>query len=1522
MRIVVGVLISRLILHILNRERDEHVELFSYVARNQNVDDAVGDEGLHADDLIGTDNETYSGECISRNVIGEFTGNLTAEQATCITHTKREDCVDPCLWYTPDRETEGVTDTDLADIDETPRVCAREPVKGVCASGFELGKDGCCTLPVSDLPGAGAIALEVGLEITKGEACGLIIALSPAILKFLAGEGLTEGAERAMKRAFRAMDMAKTGTKVIAKMKTRLAAKTGVKFGSARVTTIGGRVANKLGSDAARQAAKATAKMATKMAKKMATTMAVRAGAKLASMAAKASSVIAAPLIIFDIFSMLLDMGDPRGYNTFAENAVIQQAREVSEYELQKFAQKQKIEYPFTFPLTTAFPAAWDTVVTPALEERYLNAAMVRLSEDHIMLLFEALLDETDFPEDVTNAIGVNLMEEMNRNPHDRDDEVYRALTSGQVVTGTRWIDTGRSKPKHGRQITDANLIKRLQSKVPTATTNLGLARAVKRFGGLLDSIPFLSTEEDVVNPFTEDIRLTVEEVPTKTSGKPFKFDAYTYVELNGKYYVSSDIGVPGRFIDRCVHMTTAARQGVSLSMEGVKWWNAWHKEEWFTYNDLFQRPPDMPENYEAPPVALWSTEYLVLDEENPGTSDKPNMKVRKLSQPAALYLPAGHIVAYCEKKRDAAFFGGLLGQEVPDMNSGVDPTDYGVYFDDGTGELGGLGCVYTSQYCTRMGLKHKYSHQSRESDCFMDGGQEVAEFIFGTTITRGVYEGAHNLLGFVCDPECKVTEYCEGGKCYPKQEYGRPVGVTAGWKCLSGAENWGKCTECKVAEDCDGYTTETSQKKIDCNHGECYCNRETLCEKKRDSCLKTNKFKCDHEKVYCDTNDWCKSGLCDIVVGQSNVCRKEDSEKNRENGEFCNEKYDQCKSGLCAYHKCEPRIPACTELECWQKLGTTNEPCHRDADCEDNAYCRKVAGQRNACRKKDTVRNRPDGEYSEAHDQCASNYSKNWICTPQKDSCLTTDKNHKSCDDKHCDENQECTSGLCDIVVGQPNRCRRAETETGRANGEFCNETDAQCASGLCAHHKCEPKIPACTNLDCWQKLGTADHPCNDDNDCEDNAHCRKVAGQRNTCRKKDTVRNRLNGEYSEAHDQCASNYSKNWICTAKKDPCLKTNKEDKSCDDKHCDENQECKSGSCDIVVGQPNRCRRAESETERGRGEFCNANDGQCSSGLCAWHMCRNRIPACTALSCNQKGDGSDEPCHRNEDCVTGAYCRKVVGQRNTCRKSGGGRPNGEYCDANNQCSSRVCHGNICRQCTVDGHCGGGNYCSGHTCHNKRGHAQSCGEDGQCHSGTCSHFTHHKNNKGQKQCCNGHGQWYTWAGGPQLCKNQPDGHECSYNEQCANGVCHHGECRGKFGLNERCSTDGQCHSSTCASLTHHDHNHGVKHCCNGHGQWYTWTGGPRLCTNQPHNYTCSYSQQCASGRTCHGGECKNKRTSYSWTPCHTHWWHGRNGGGSAQCKYYKKGSYTGEWRDCGNQGQHMWYKARVNCKTESYS
>ena len=1263
LKVFVGMLIAYIVLQMLKRGKGTgDDETFSYIARTSAVDAVIGTEGLSVNDILGdgtigdgtTGNGTTGdgttgggvtdGECISRNVFGEFTGELTDEQALCITYSQQETCVEPCLWYTRDRDAPTGSDEDLADIDESGKACARDPVGGVCAAGFALGTDGCCNLRESVGPSHTERALDMGLEIAKGEVGGVILAMSPAILKFLAGEGLTKGGELAMKRGFKALGMGKEGVKLIAKVKARLATKMGVRFGAAKVTKIGGKLATRVGSKVMARAALATARMARILAKKLATTMAVRAGAKLASIAAKATSVIAAPLAIIDIFSMVLDMGDPRGYNTFAENAVIQQAREMSEYMLNNFASTENIEYPFTFPLTTAFPLAWQQVVSPALESRYLNAAMTKLSADHLLTVFEALLDEADFPDDVNEAIGMNLIAETNRDPVDRDNEVYRVLTTGQVVTGVRWVDTGRSKPSTGRQLTHTGLVNLLRRKIPTETRNLGLARAVQRYGGLIGSLPFLSKEEKDVNPFVEDIVLTPEEM-IEMNSFGMTFDAFTYVEVNGAYFVSSDIGVPGRFIHHCTHMITTKRQGVSLSMEGVKWWNAWHKEEWFTYNDLFQRPPDMPENYQAPPVAVWSDEYLVLDEADPGTSDKPNMLRKKLGAPAALYLPAGHIVAYCEKKRDAAFFGGLMGQDVPDANDGVDPTKFGVYFDDGTGELGGVGCVYTSKYCTRMGMKHKYNHQSKISDCYLDGAQAVAEGVLGSTIVRGASELGHNALGFVCDPECSVTDFCEGRKCYPKKSYGQSVGITADWKCLSGAEHWGKCTECKVATDCDGYTKETSKKGIDCPNGKCYCNDDTLCEKKKPVGSMTKLG----QHAACTSNiSW--HHMC--VPARGSRSGNHDPNKGKReggSGDPCSHD-DQCKPGSAcadwtgAGHRrfCKTLIAPCTTNDCWKSGSRPTAECHNDNECKDNGWCdkRPGIGNKNLCRKKSTVGNRPNGEFATLDRQCASELEEHWKCTAKYGfgkpvgvgggykcasgmeegfNCVDCKSNNHCASDEYCDggkchkkkpvgsmtklgQHAACTSNISWHHMCVPARGSRSgnhDPNKGKregGSGDPCSHDDqckpgSACADWTGAGHRrfCKTLIAPCTTNDCWKSGSRPTAECHNDNECKDNGRCVKKMGfgNKNMCRKKSSVGNRTRHEYCERSSQCSGEM------TCKGGICKDVKQEGKGCWGT-------CGNGHCDSFCGKDAKCCRFN----WGRGSHSNGCKGHGGGG---WHVC---------------------------------------------------------------------------------------------------------------------------------------------------------------------------------------------------------------------------------------------------------------------------------------------------------------------------
>lgn len=585
-----------------------------------------------------------------------------------------------------------------ADTEETA-ACTRDNERperedGTCGPGFEKSENGCCVLPRTIYPSlALELASSIGVEVASSVANDFLPQLMKMIMKRTGADTL------ASKKFARTIANAKAGRGLVKGALTRLQTK----------------INTKVSATASKAVARRTASaMAGQFAKKLALTFATKM--------AKAMAKLGSPLILFELFSMALDMADPEGYNTFVSNQIIDQARDVAAVQLENEAKRTGREFPMIFPIDVAFSKAYEMHVLPAIQDEFLNDAMDRLTEYDLTVLFECLVDETDIPEDIAITIGEYVEEVMNADPTRRDDCIWRALT----------------KEAH----------------------------------------------------------------------------------------------VNKRYIARYPHMSSATRVGVSLSRDGVIWWNQTHREEWFKYNDLFQKVPDMPENYAPPPVALWSKSFRRLHPTDPGTADEPNMVTEDIQGGfVPLYLPAGHIVSYCEKERDALFMGGLMG-DIPDANDGVDPKKFGVYFDDGTGELGIPSCVYTKGYCQRMGLQHSLNIPKGVSDCWKDGGQDVAESLFGTTVSRGVSRAFQSAFGFVCNPECKITEYCEGFKCHPKRKVGEDVGVTAGWKCLTGMEDWSKCAECKRGTDCD--ELRSTRKGLDCyEKGTCYCEFGT-CEYKK----------------------------------------------------------------------------------------------------------------------------------------------------------------------------------------------------------------------------------------------------------------------------------------------------------------------------------------------------------------------------------------------------------------------------------------------------------------------------------------------------------------------------------------------------------------------------------------------------------------------------------------------------------------------------------------------------------------
>ena len=130
-----------------------------------------------------------------------------------------------------------------------------------------------------------------------------------------------------------------------------------------------------------------------------------------------------------------------------------------------------------------------------------------------------------------------------------------------------------------------------------------------------------------------------------------------------------------------------------------------------------------------------------------------------------------------------------------------------------------------------------------------------------------------------------------------------------------------------------------------------------------------------------CNTSDDCEqNAYCRHPAFQKPVCRNKQSVTNLPNGNYC-EGNSQCNSGFCFNWVCKGRsMPYCTHVSPWKCFQGQSE-CNNNSDCQDNAYCRMVAGQPNACRPKKTVRNIPGGQYCDIDAQCKSGKCTKWTC-------------------------------------------------------------------------------------------------------------------------------------------------------------------------------------------------------------------------------------------------------------------------------------------------------------------------------------------------------------------------------------------------------------------------------------------------------------------------------------------------------------------------------------------------------------
>ena len=734
-----------------------------------------------------------------------------------------------------------------------------------------------------------------------------------------------------------------------------------------------------------------------------------------------ASTVVGAPvaalMLAFDAVSILLDMGDPEGYNNFTENAITQRALRAAWARMQSTALQTRRDYPMTFPVEQAFPEAWASAVMPALYEMVGGAAFGDLTEAQIERLADAAADGGDLPEDVGAALDAAYQRHMHADP-------------------------AAARPRHPRGAAQGGARARPPRALPGAQQR----------------------------------------------------DARRRLPLGG--------GRP--LVER------RASRGVVPLPRRV-------------------RPPGVPEGEVDPPVALISPTPTTCSTRPTPAPPGPNMVPRTVpgGAPAALYLVGGHLVKLREaqgRRRGGARPDGVpgpaQGRAVPaggvrgggrraaapamctilttrarcERPGGAHTIGDGALPLGGGGRAGGhrparvrrahlggtgrfkgaVGCLYTDWFCTRVGMKHRYDHETKASDCWKDGGQDMSESLFGTTITRGIQRGVHDLIGKVCDPCCAPDEYCEDRKCHKKKELGRTVGPTASWKCLSGHEQWAKCVECKdVDADCDGKPRTSARLRLAIAGGvpssprPRAAARATPCAPKRRNCVPTDKGKCrardgdaaclegggkwekEWDRYGCDDDAHCADGYCDRTVGQVNRCRRRDAVKGRKAGDFLKLANDQCEGGMiCRHHTC---VDLRNEWKnCWAPCGKRPGGCPQ--------FC----GKDGACCRHNENQNYPE---------CQGHGPAGWSgCIERKDGREGEDFVSRRTDvplDGACVVDANCTSGRCRGRTCRPKLDRGGKCATG-----------GDCKPGLlCRHGTCLALRNEWKN--CWGPCGRRGGGC-----------------------------------------------------------------------------------------------------------------------------------------------------------------------------------------------------------------------------------------------------------------------------------------------------------------------------------------------------------------------------------------------------------------------------------------------------------
>ena len=286
-------------------------------------------------------------------------------------------------------------------------VCYVYPENGSCDANFYDLRDGCCELRSN----AGELADQARKDMALDMTTMILMSVLPEII-------LTDILPRLLS--------------------------------SPRLGLVVGRLRN-LG---AKMFSKIMAKGIARTAIKAATSMAVKAAAMVTKLLIKlGSGPVGWALLVFDIFTVIQDLADTNNYNTFLENKMNMETRDIIVYEFAKAMTMEGMDFPVLFPFALLFPEESETAML-----EYNSKIML----DYIEVLLEVEGGTEWFIDMLVTALEA---EESGEEPP--------PTTQEEDQTSLEIMETffSRVRQEHGQEL-DKFLFDTMQSLIPSSRKN------------------------------------------------------------------------------------------------------------------------------------------------------------------------------------------------------------------------------------------------------------------------------------------------------------------------------------------------------------------------------------------------------------------------------------------------------------------------------------------------------------------------------------------------------------------------------------------------------------------------------------------------------------------------------------------------------------------------------------------------------------------------------------------------------------------------------------------------------------------------------------------------------------------------------------------------------------------------------------------------------------------------------------------------------------------------------------------